>query len=91
MLRETLAWEATVYVPPDMIEGNFMKFWSPILLLFELSQEKVIVSGRKFLARHPMAISAFSVMLLSPDGMRGKREGALGVSEGEEKEKDGGF
>lgn len=46
-------------------------------------------SGRKFLARHPMIMSVVSE--LSPDGMSGKREGAFGDSEGEEKKKDGGF
>lgn len=89
MLRETLAWEAAVYVPPDMIGGKSRTLSLLIVWFSGLFQEKSIVFGRKFLARHPMAISPFPV--LSPDGMSGKREGALGDSEREEKEKDGGF
>ena len=71
------------------MDGNLLNLPASRLALFLLFQEKVTESGRKSLARHPMVISPFSGKL--PDGMRGKREGALGEAEGETIEKEGGF
>lgn len=70
--------ELASYLPSLMTEG---KFWMALMALAFLKlQEKVTVSGRKSLARQPMATRLSSGREF-PQETRGKRMGAVAVPE----------
>lgn len=82
-----VASEHVVYSPLESeVEGNRLNFAASRLALFEFCQEKVSESGVKSLAKQPTVMS-FPLIVLSNDGMSGKREGGVWEAEGEEENK----